>query len=129
MYSIPRTDHAGTDYDNIIFWHQDYKRLHGLWLSSGSYESFAQEQLQDILSPINKRGREICSVIEKLTGVPTFYFLFNYRSVSVVEDKQWKCPITGNNWYINGKSSSNFIAFKCDESRLVSELSSNSTHL
>ena len=38
-----------------------------------------------------------------------------------------KCPITGNDWYIKGATASDFIAFKCDESRLVSELSTNSS--
>ncbi len=127
LYTIPCTDHKGIDYDNIYFWDQDFERLNGLWLSSGSYESFAEEQMQDVYSAINKQGRELCTKIEKLTGVPTYYFLHNYRACSKEKDKQRKCPITGNDWYIKGKTETDFIAFKCDESRLVSELSANSS--
>ncbi len=125
LYKIPCTDHSGVDFDNVYFWHQDYERLYGLWLS-GLYEGFAEEQLSDPWSAINKNGRALCEIIEKITGVPTYYFLFNYSACSEQEDKQRKCPLTGNNWYIEGKSSSDFMAFKCDESRLVSELSTNS---
>ena len=126
LYKIPKTDHNETDYDNIYFWNQDYERLYGLWLSSGAYEQFAQEQLQNPYSAINKRGREICSIIEELTNIPTYYFLFNYRNLTEDEDKQRKCPITKKEWLIKGKTSSDFIAFKCDESKLVSALSTNS---
>jgi len=127
LYKIPKTDHDGEDYDNVYFWNRDYQRLYGLWLSSGAYEQFAEEQLQDPWSDINKKGRGLCTLIEKLTGVPTYYFMHNYRSWSAEKDKQQKCPITSNSWYIDGKTSDDFIAFKCDESRLVSELSTNST--
>ncbi len=127
VYKIPATDHNELDYDNIYFWNQNYERLKGLWLSSGEYEEFAEQQLQDPFSSINKIGRELCALIEKLTGVPTYYFLHNYRACSKEKDKQRKCPITGNDWYIKGKTETDFIAFKCDESRLVSELSANSS--
>ena len=127
LYKIPCTDHKGVDYDNIFFWNQDYERLYGLWQGSSEYESYAQAQLQDPNSAINKRGREIAATIEKLTGIACYYFLFNYRSINQKADKQRKCPITGNDWYIKDKSSSDFIAFKCYESRLVSELTANSS--
>jgi predicted nucleic acid-binding Zn ribbon protein len=127
LYKILETDHDGDDYDNINFWNKDYQRLYGLWLSSRDYEGFAQEQLQEVHSPINTWGRELCEIIEKITGVPTYYFLFNYRVCTEQQDKQRKCPITGNDWYFKGKTSSDFFAFKCEESRLVSELSTNSS--
>ncbi|MCK5831653.1 MAG: DUF2310 family Zn-ribbon-containing protein [Methylococcales bacterium] len=127
LYKIPKTDHNGEDYDNLYFWNKDYERLSGLWLSSGAYEQFAEEQMQYLWSDINKRGVELSILIEKLTGVPTYYFIHNYRPWSAEKDKQQKCPITGNDWLIEGKTTSDFIAFKCEESRLVSELSTNSS--
>ncbi len=126
LYTIPHTDHGGVDFDNIIFWNQDYKRLYGLWLSSSEYEKFALEQLQDTLSAINKKGQELSAIIEKLTGVPTYTFLFNYRNLSEQDDKKRKCPSCSEKWYIEGKTSADFIAFKCDDCCLVSELSTNS---
>ena len=126
LYKIPRTDHDGDDYDNLFFWNKNYDRLYGLWLSS-KYEVFAEEQMQDAYSSISKAGRKLATLVEKLTGVPTYYFLLNYRSWSEEKDKERKCPITGNDWLIKGAKIHDYIAFKCDESRLVSELSANSS--
>ncbi|VAW36445.1 hypothetical protein MNBD_GAMMA01-191 [hydrothermal vent metagenome] len=126
LYSIPHTDHGGVDFDNITFWNQDHERLYGLWLSSREYEVFAQDQLQHIHSAINKRGRKICAKIENLTGIPSYYFLFNYRNLSEQDDKNRKCPVCHKKWSIKGKTSTDFIAFKCDNCRLVSELTTNS---
>ena len=123
LYKIPYTAHNNMDYDNINFWQNDYERLYGLWL--GIYEEFATKELQEVDSEINKIGRELCSIIEKKTGVPTYYFLFNYRSWSKEEDARRKCPLTGNNWKIKGATVDDLIAFKCEKSRLVSELSHN----
>jgi len=112
------------DFDDIHFWALDYERLHGLWIS-GLYEDFAEAELQNHDSRINQQGRVLCRQIEKLTGIPTFLFLPNFRDWSEAEDHNWTCPITHKEWKIDGKTREDFIAFKCDESRLVSELSMN----
>ena len=114
------------DFDDIHFWALDYERLYGLWVS-GLYEDFAEAELQNHDSAINQQGRILCRKIEKITGIPTYLFLPNFRDWSEAEDQNWKCPITQKEWRIDGKTSENFIAFKCDESRLVSELSLNAT--
>lgn len=124
LYKIPYTDTDKKGYDNINFWNKDYRSIYGLWIS-GTYENFALEELQNVHSKINKKGRELTQIIEKLTGIPTYYFLFNYRDWSKKEDLERKCPLTKKTWYINRKTSDDFIAFKCTSSRLVSELSTN----
>jgi predicted nucleic acid-binding Zn ribbon protein len=128
LYKLPCIDNKNIDYDNINYWNRDYESMYGLWLSSGGYEAFSQEQLQDPCSSINKQGRELCKQIEKITNIPSYYFLFNYRTWTAKEDKERKCPITGNDWFIEGKTEEDFIAFKCDESRLVSHLSTNTSN-
>ena len=131
LYKIPYTsdkDANGNDtcHDNIWSWERHYKSLYHLWLASQEVtEEFAANQMQNVHSIHNKKGRELCQIIEEKTGVPTYYFLFNYRNWTVQEDLDRKCPITGREWRINDKTSSDFIAFKCYESRLVSELSTN----
>ncbi len=121
LYKIPYTYHDGIGYDDIVFWQNNYERLYGLWTSV--YESFALGELQNVHSELNKIGRELCAKIEKLTGVPTYLFLFNDRDWSKQQDLDRKCPLTGNDWRISDEFSSGAINFKCDESRLVSELS------
>ena len=112
------------DFDDLHFWALDYDRIHGLWVS-GLYEDFAEAELQNHDSSINKQGRLLCRKIEKLTGIPTYLFLPNYRNWSEAEDLKRRCPITHNEWLLDNKTSENFIGFKCEESRLVSELSMN----
>jgi predicted nucleic acid-binding Zn ribbon protein len=124
LYKIPYTAHNGMDFDNITFWNNDYERLFGLWIS-GLYEDFAIEEMQNVHSEINEAGQNICSKVEALTGTPTFLFLFNYRNWSKEEDLQRKCPLTGKKWLIKDSTADDFISFKCNESRLVSELSHN----
>lgn len=126
FYKIPYTDKLNTDYSNIWTWERDHQSLFRLWLGSQTItEEFALEQMQNADSQNSQMGRELCAKIEELTGVPTYYFLFNSRKWTVQEDLDRKCPLTNNEWRIEGKTASDFIAFKCDESRLVSELSHN----
>jgi predicted nucleic acid-binding Zn ribbon protein len=126
LYKIPYTDVENTCYDNIWNWERHHKSLYHLWLGSQEVtEEFAANQMQDVYSEHNKKGRDLCRIIEEKTGVSTFYFLFNYRNWSKQEDLDRKCPITGNEWGISDKTNKPFVDFKCDESRLVSELSAN----
>ena len=124
LYKIPCTDHHAEDYDNVFFWNNTYQKIYSLWFD-GLYEPFAEQELQDPRSKINAQGRALCQLIEALTDIPTYYFLFNNRDWTVEEDRLRKCPITGSDWLIKDSIYEDFISFKCDESRLVSELSAN----
>jgi predicted nucleic acid-binding Zn ribbon protein len=125
LYRIPPTNPDGLCYDNMRFWENTYKRLYGLWLGSGVGEQFALKQMQAHDSQLSAQGRALCRRIEDLTGIPTYYFLFNYRGWSTAHDHARLCPETGNEWRIEGATASDFIAFKSDTARLVSELSTN----
>ncbi len=123
LYLIPPTDPDGDSYDNVRTWEYSYRRLYGLWLNGTVGEQFALRQMQDPRSTLSSIGRDLCHRIETLTGTPTYYFLMNDRHWSRKQDLSRKCPLTGKAWRIEGATTSDFIAFKCDASRLVSELS------
>lgn len=125
LYKIPYTYHDHKCYNDIRTWDWNYESLYGLWISGTVGEKFALHQLQQVHSSLSIEGRTICERIEKLTGVPTYYFLFNYRAWGRRRDAERKCPVTGKSWLIAGTTFNHFIAFKSDEARLVSELSSN----
>ncbi len=110
-------------FDDIRYWDREYSRIFHLWISSGSYEAFAQKELKDINSALNKEGLKLCKEIEKLTRKPTFYHLFNNRTWSKNEDRNQKCPLCHGEWLIAGKNIDDAIAFKCEKCRLTSELS------
>lgn len=120
LYKIPFTYHDDACYNDITFWNNNYNRIYGLWFNGAVGEQFAQQQMQDPNSALSKQGRTVCQRIEEVTGVPTYYFLFNYRKRSYQQELNWKCPLTGKDWLIEEAKRSDFIAFRCADSRLVS---------
>ena len=129
LYKIPFTYHDGECYDDINFWENNYRRIDGLWLNGAVGERWAQNQLQNHDSELSIQGVACCKKIEEVTEIPTYYFLFNYRAWGQAKDKDRKCPNCRGDWLINGSTVNNYYAFKCDNCRLISELSSNSASL
>lgn len=106
-------------------WYRQAEALYRLWLRSQPVsEAFGLEQMQNPNSEHSKIGRKLCRIIEQSTGVPTHYFLMNYRNWTQTEDMAQKCPLTGQDWLLPANTYP-YIDFKCDDSRLVSELSQN----
>jgi len=110
-------------FDEIRFWYREYERIYGLWIGSGAYELFAKKELENHLSDINQAGIKLSQKIESLTTKPCYYMLFNDRTWSKVDDRARRCPSCDGKWLLEGKTCDDFIAFKCDKCRLVSELS------
>lgn len=127
LYKIPFTYHDEACYNDIQFWNNNYNRIYGLWFNGAVGEQFARRQMQDPNSALSKQGRAVCKRIEEVTGVPTYYYLFNYRKRTRQQDLDWKCPLTGKDWLIEGAKPLDFIAFCCEESRLVSTFTINSS--
>lgn len=125
LYKIPFTHHDGECYNDINFWENNCERITGLWFNGAVGERWAQNQLQNHNSELSKQGMASCQKIEKVTGLPTYYFLFNYRAWGQKKDRERKCPNCGGEWLLKKKTFNNFYALKCDNCRLISELSSN----
>lgn len=124
-YRIPEICDPERGHDDLKSWNNRWNNFYGLWFS-GFWEAKAQHQLEAHDSELSQMGRAVAARIEKVTGLPTYYWLFNYREISPADDQARKCPETGQDWYIPGTTTNDTIAFKCDESRLVGELSKNS---
>ncbi len=120
LFNPQKTDKI---FDKIRYWDRAYARIFHLWISSGLYEFFAQKELEDIHSSLNKEGLKLCKEIEVLTQKPCFYHLFNNKNWSKKEDKKRMCPLCNGTWQLEGKGVDDFIAFKCEKCRLTSELS------
>ncbi|MCB9234846.1 MAG: DUF2310 family Zn-ribbon-containing protein [Bacteroidia bacterium] len=121
LYKIPFTC-GGNCHEGINFWENNYGRVEGLWFGDKVGERWSQNQLQDHKSELNQWGMECCRMIEAVTQVPTYYFLFNYRAISRQKDQARPCPNCGGNWFVGGENINELYAFKCDNCRLVSEL-------
>ncbi|MDW7694497.1 DUF2310 family Zn-ribbon-containing protein [Flammeovirgaceae bacterium SG7u.111] len=126
LYKIPYTYYDEECYSDINFWENNYVRIEGLWFNGAVGEKWAQNQLQSNNSELSKQGIECCKKIEEVTGIPTYYYLFNYRAWGKKKDKKRKCPNCGDDWLVERVVPNVFYAFKCDKCRLISEFSSNS---
>lgn len=123
LYKFPPTN-ENESYDDLTFWDKNYDSIERLW-NIGNVERWAQNQLQQHNSILNKQGIECCKTLERLINIPTYYFLFNYRAWGGKKDKKRKCPSCQGDWFIEGSTFNDFYAFKCDKCRLISELSSD----
>ena len=84
-------------------------------------EKWALNQMQKPNSALSKQGLAICDKLEKLTNVPIFYYLHNYRKEKTTPN----CPKCGHNWVL-AKKLHNFYDYKCNNCRLIATVSFNS---
>jgi predicted nucleic acid-binding Zn ribbon protein len=87
-------------------------------------ERWALNQMQEINSQLSKQGLEICKKIEKLTLIPTYYYLYNYKKFKG-DQLTRPCPSCGKEWDLNTQLH-NHYDFKCDKCRIISTISPNS---
>lgn len=102
-------------------WNDICNALYTLWLTHPGMEDQAYEYLADYKSEINSTGIAMRSVIEQISGIPTYYFLL--RSSVSTKNEFWRnCPQCGKNWCSLSKESPDCwnFEFRCDACRLVS---------
>lgn len=109
--------------DSLYGWRASYREHDSVWLDSGALEKAAYTQLSTPKSELSLEGRSLCRVIEKATGVRTFYYLMHYQ----LEDKKpnrTRCPACGKAWTASEPTNSprafREFEFKCMRCRLVS---------
>jgi hypothetical protein len=56
-------------------WERQYDAIYNCWLLSGEYESWAEKELADVDSKINKLGLSIADTLTQATGVNIIYRL------------------------------------------------------
>ncbi|MDR0831528.1 MAG: Zn-ribbon-containing protein [Bacillales bacterium] len=112
LYKIPYTDPYEKEHTRIILWQRSLQSMldlfiHGLW------DRFSYRQVSNPKSRLIKEGLDICHVIEKKMGVPTYYYLHN----SWLKGTPLLCPSCNNEWHF--ECSDKDIGFRCDTCRLV----------
>lgn len=109
------------EYHDIIAWNSNYQACDTLQMNCTVGERFAINQLRRHDSALSKSGIEICSRIEAVTGVPTYYYLFHYYGRSLKMERSRKCPSCGQDWLLE-KELHKLFNFKCDKCRLLSNI-------
>lgn len=122
LYKIPELNR---ELKQMIFsWEANYKACDRLQINPVVGEKWATKQMSDHDSELSVQGRDLCQKITEATGVPAYYYLFNYRKLKLMEDKKRKCPSCNKSWLLK-EPLNDLSDFKCDGCKLVSSLTSN----
>lgn len=107
--------------ERIIKWQESWQACDQLQMNGGALESQALVQISEVESELSQQGRELCTEIEQISNIPTYYYLYRLGYDETIEFER-KCPSCGGEWKLD-KPLHDILHFKCDECRLVSNLS------
>ena len=109
--------------EKIYYWYSNYAHLISLWFH-GYTEIPSYRQLAEPNSLFAEEGRQLCGIIEKVTGIPTYYHLMRYWGRRKGEEDR-RCPLCGGKWFLEDEKERkriDEIDFRCEKCRLVSAL-------
>jgi len=106
----------------MLSWETNYKACDDLQLGCSVGEKWATKQMSDPNSQLSKQGIAVCEKIEKATGIPTYYYLHNYRHTSLQDEKARLCPSCNRKWLLKERLFG-FYDYKCDKCKLLSNFS------
>lgn len=121
LYHLPKYYDFG--YMPILSWETNYQACDNLQMNCEVGERWALNQMQEIGSQLSKQGIDIAKKVEELTNIPVYYFLYNYRKHKN-DDINRLCPNCNKKWSL--KKRLYFYDFKCDDCRIISNISTNS---
>lgn len=107
--------------EKLIKWQEDWQACDQLQMNGSVLETDALNQISRHDSELSRQGIALCRALEKITQVPTFYYLYRLGSDRRAESER-KCPNCGGMWKL-AEPLHQFLYFKCDRCRLVSNLS------
>jgi len=121
-FRLPLTDEEKR---KIYYWTAKYREFDSIWIGSGELEMPAYRLLADPDSSLSTKGRECCAIIEKATGIPTYYYLMRHYGRKSADEKKRRCPGCGKPWFVEYPESDRpfwEFDFMCKRCRLVSNL-------
>lgn len=109
-------------YKQLINWQQDWQACDQLQMNGRSAEFSALFEIGDVNSSLAKRGQAIAKTIEDNTNIPTYYYLYRVGGENLKSEQQRRCPQCNGQWALD-ESIHQVFDFKCDDCRLISNLS------
>lgn len=110
------------DRHEMLCWETNYKACDDLQLGCTVGEKWATKQMSDPNSQLSKQGMDICKKIKAVTGIPTYYYLHNYRRITSQKDKARLCPSCNGKWLLK-EQLLDFYDFQCNKCKLLSTFS------
>ncbi|MDP2562232.1 Zn-ribbon-containing protein [Psychrobium sp. 1_MG-2023] len=125
LYRLPPL--ANGCYKQLVNWQQDWQACDQLQMNGLSAEFEVLPEICDLNSSLAKRGMKLCERIEELSGIPTYLYLYRVGGTDLSSEQQRRCPSCDGDWAL-AEPLHQVIDFKCDDCRLVSNLSWDYKH-
>lgn len=109
---------------DLIKWQENWQACDQLQMNGTVLESQALAEISEIQSNTFKHGYYLAQEIEQETQIPTFYYLYRVGGKDLDSELTRKCPKCGGDWQL-AQPLFDLFYFKCDDCRLVSNLSWN----
>ena len=100
--------------EEMSAWNGIYHAIYILWLDSGAYEAWAREQLADITSTVNARGREAQRDLNEIRRC--YYWYFQDQSADNYCPLR-SCPVCGD--ALQDYTAGIFLQRVCDRDSIV----------
>ena len=107
---------------DLIKWQENWQACDQLQMNGSVLEESALAQITDTQSTLFKHGYHLAQEIERHSSIPTYYYLYRIGGESREAELQSCCPLCKRNWTLS-QPLFDFLYFKCDHCRLVSNLS------
>lgn len=107
---------------DIIKWQENWQACDQLQMNGAVLEQQALYEISSTDSNLFKHGYYLIKEIELHSGIPTYYYLYRVGGTSLQAERKRLCPLCHGEWSQNPPHSDIFH-FKCDQCRLVSNLS------
>ncbi|MDO4627469.1 MAG: Zn-ribbon-containing protein [Pasteurellaceae bacterium] len=107
---------------DMIKWQENWQACDQLQMNGSALEQAALNELSAVDSTLFKHGYALRQEIEQHTHIPTYYYLYRVGGESLASEQQRCCPRCHSDWRL-ATSLFDMIYFKCDNCRLVSNLS------
>lgn len=110
-------------YIPILNWETNYQSCDRLQMNCEVGERWALNQMQEIKSQLSRQGMSICSKIEELSLIPTYYYLHNYKKHKKGDENRL-CPGCKKKWKLKTPLY-DIYDFKCEHCKVISTVSPN----
>ncbi|MDH2924077.1 putative nucleic acid-binding Zn ribbon protein [Nicoletella semolina] len=107
--------------EKLIKWQENWQACDQLQMNGGVLEMQALAEISEYHSQLSQQGLELAKTVEKITHIPTFYYLYRLGK-DVVQEQQRHCPNCQGHWRL-AEPLHDIFHFKCDRCRLISNLS------
>lgn len=121
LYRIGPTSNG--DHKAILKWQTEWQACDEIQMAGGCKAEHATlHEIRDVDSDLFRRGWDLRGRIEFLTKIPTYYYQYRVGGDSLAAELERKCPKCNGDWRLD-EPLHNLFHYKCDECRIVSNLS------